>query len=122
MRDPKIAMYTVATAASLLGPAGMARDMSNACRDVAKLERISRSISRRDEMACVGVPDPTEDPRKGIVIRTEAHQADNDKAVARLMAKARKIADAYGFKLRHQGDCRGAALYILRADGSEWAI
>ena len=123
MRDPRITMDTVRTAILLGCDATFDRAIILAkVRDAADLERIGRAIHKLDEIACNGVPDSTEDPRKGIVRWTEEDRAANDKAVAKLMAKAERIATHHRLKVRHQGDCRGAALYIVKADASEWAI
>lgn len=117
MRDPKITMDTVRTALVLLGPAGNSQMMMAAVNGAARLERISRGLQRISELECNGIP------QWGGGARWEdKDQADADKRRARLMTQANEIAASWGFDLRNQRDPRGAALYIVRADGSEWAV
>lgn len=128
MRDPKITFDTVRLAALLgAGKCASPAQMIEAVRDVAELERISRSINRLDAMAYNGVPDPAKyDPRRKpedqICKWDENDRAAYDAKVARLKARANSTAKLYGLTVRHQGDPRGCSLYLVWPDGSERGV
>lgn len=101
--------------------------------DAAALIRISRSLSRIGERQCNGDTSCNACEGTGRVLAPEGIPIDDDparpackpcggagdilgKREASLIRKAEAIAEIWGLKVYHQGDPRGAALYIYSPD------
>ena len=72
------------------------KEFTKTGEDYAKLSKISKQLLKQDENAC----------NYGLSSRQE-------KMVERLKAEANQIAGKYGLQAYHQGDPRGASLYVM---------
>ena len=75
-------------------------DGRDSIMDALALHRISGSIHRYDERVCS-------------VEMSEREAERIEKRVASLERKAREIAEAYGYRVYFQGDCRGCPVYLI---------